>query len=173
MTMAKVKHELSVDYNVENIQEIVDDVNQRYSDIENIVENVVKDYSKDLDDLVAEIKESLAHHQTLTDMELDMYIASIPLQLYYVSSAIEALSVKEDIIKAKRQLIYHLKREEAEGTIDDKNNYAESAVSQETLVRDIFIKASKKLKYKADMALELSTSLKKILSRRMEEYRNQ
>lgn len=169
--MAKISYKLN--YDPENIQNIINDVNNRYNDIESIVENTVAEYSKDLDNLIDAIRESLHNTNSLSDEELDNFIVSIPLQLYYVSSSIEALSVKEDIIKAKRQLSYHLRREEAEGTVADKDNYAEASVLQETLVKDIFVKASKKLKYKADMALELSTSLKKILSRRMEEYKNQ
>lgn len=139
--------------------------------VEEVVDEIVQRYSKELDELVDEVHEVLLKHNTLENYELDIYIAKIPVVLYYVTSSQESVGVREDVSRMIRQKLYIQARQAASGTVADKDSAAEKAVEQETISAAAYTRANKKLKHKCEVALELLSALKKISSRRIEEYR--
>ena len=139
--------------------------------VEEVVDEIVGKYSAELDSLIDEVHDVLLKHQSLENYELDIYIARIPVLLYYVTSAQESIGVREDVSRMIRQKLYIQARQAASGTVADKDTIAERAVEQETLSAAAYARAAKKLKHKSEAALELLSALKKITSRRIEEYR--
>ena len=139
--------------------------------VEEVVNEIVSRYSQELDNLIDEVHKVLLDHGNIENYELDIYIAKIPVLLYYVTSAQESVGVREDVSRMIRQKLYIQARQSATGTVADKDSIAERAVEQETISAAAYARASKKLKHKCETALELLSALKKIISRRMEEYR--
>lgn len=139
--------------------------------VEEVVDEIVNRYSGELDALVNDVHDVLSKHNNLENYEIDIYIAKIPVLLYYVTSAQESVGVREDVSRMIRQKLYIQARQQASGTVADKDSIAEKAVEQETISAAAYARASKKLKHKCEAALELLSALKKIISRRMEEYR--
>ena len=145
-------------------------VKERASVIDDLVNEIVQSHSSELDALIEEIRNSIYNNAELADYELDIFIAKIPLQLYYLSGQLGHLETEESIAKVTQKIAYNEARLRAEGTVSDKDSKAEQAVEQETLVTIVFTRSKKCLQDKRDLALELLNSLKKIVSRRISEY---
>lgn len=155
----KSKH-IEISNSVENNAKLVDDV----------VNELVGQYSKELDAVIAQAHEALSHRSQLADNEIDFFILKIPMSMYYSSVAQEEMGIREDVSRMIRQRLYIDARQSASGTIDDKNTAAEAQVMQETLTAAAYKRATNILKAKNTAAQEVLSAFKKVLSRRMEEY---
>lgn len=131
-----------------------------------ISSDLVSKYCGHLDNLVADIREVVASNQ-LTDEQLEYYILTLANTLYFVGSAQEDLGIKEDTCKAIRQELYNKAREQAKGTVADKDMVATLATQQETIALSIYTRAYRKVKMRMDAGYELLNSLKKVMNRRI------
>ena len=153
---------------IEAIQKRVEGNSQQ---LDNIVQEIVKPYSKDLDNYVSFIKECLADGANPpTDMELEDFCMNLSTYIYFAGAMCEQLGIKDDISKAIWKEVYNTNRDsEVKGTVADKNSIAELASQQEYLVSSCYTRAYKTMKAKVENAQELLQSCKKVLSRRMQE----
>ena len=152
----------------------IDDILKRVSEnsqfIDKMVNEIVSQYSEELDNLMAIIKDSLGTvEHPPTDAELDQMALKLPVTMYYVGEAQEVLGVREDVAKAMKIEIFNKVHGETPGTIADKQAKAELASQQEYVVNVIFSRAYKNIKLKMDSAYEVLASVKKVISRRMME----
>jgi len=167
--MARVEASLAAQFEREIYDKTVAEVEKNSEIIDEVVNELVNRYCKELDELIDNVNETLETYGDIEKFELDIFIIKLPLQLYYISEAQESLGIKEDTAKAIRQVLFNQARDKAVGTIADKDATAERAVEQETLASIAFSRASKKMKHRVEAALELLNSLKKVVSRRMSE----
>ena len=138
--------------------------------LEEIVDNIVTPYSKDLDKYVRLIKDILADENPPTDGELEDFCMNLSTYIYFAGAMCEQLGIKDDISKAIWKEVYNTNRDgEIKGTVADKNTIAELASQQEYLINVCYQRAYKILKSKVENAQELLQSCKKVLSRRMQE----
>lgn len=139
--------------------------------IDEVVNEIIKPYSKDLDNYVLFIKECLADGQNPpTDEELDDWCMNLSTYIYFAGGMQEQLGIRDDISKAVWKEMYNTKRNELDkGTVDDKNSVAELASQQEQLTNICYSRAYKIMKAKVENAQELLGSCKKVLTRRMNE----
>lgn len=153
---------------VKNIQLHVEDNSKVINDI---VDGIIKPYSKDLDEYVAFIRECLQDGQTPpTDAELDDFCMNLSTYIYFASGMVEQLGIRDDIAKAVYKETYHTARQEQDkGTVADKDSIAELNSQQELLTSICYTRAWKTMKAKVESAQELLQSCKKVLSRRMTE----
>ena len=130
-----------------------------------------------LDDYVRYISESLRQPQTVSNDLLDEFILNLPVYIYYASSAVESLGIKEDVslIAKKRKVwetVEHLIKNKIGGsTVASRTAAAESICTKDVLVNDIYSAAYKSAKAKVTYAYEILASCKKVLSRRIEELK--
>lgn len=167
--MAKLSPALATELEMESFRKLNSDVRTNSDTIQSVVEEIVKDYTQDIDALINDIHEKLHSQRELSPYDLDYYEVQIPLCLYYLAEGKSYLDTMKDVSKAMRQVAFNEAREKATGTISDKDAQAEQAVEQETLVAITFDKANKVLQHKHDIALELLTAMKKVTSRRISE----
>ena len=140
--------------------------------MDNVVKEIVTPYVKDLDKYVEFIASILKDGQNPpTNAELDDFCMNLSTYIYFASGMCEYLGIRDDISKAIYREIYHSKRAELDsGTVADKNSLAELQSQNEQLTSICFTRAYKIMRSKVDAAQELLSSIKKVISRRMQEY---
>lgn len=149
----------SIKLRVEDNSHIVDD----------IVNEIITPYCKDLDRYIRFIKDCLKDgEQPPTDCELEDFLMNLSTDIYFASGMCEQLGIRDDIAKAVYRETYNNARDNTtSGTIADKNTMAELESQQEQLISICYTRAYKTMKAKVESAQELLSSCKKCLSRRM------
>ena len=145
------------------------DINSKL--IDGIVNKLVADYCKQLDEYMNHIKQILADpDMPPTDQELEEFTLNLPVLLYFTGEAQETLGVKEDIAKAIKQELYNESFDKSVGTIADKTASAELSTQNEYIAHIAYQRAYKKIKLRMEAANETLQSVKKVMTRRIAEY---
>lgn len=153
----------------------VDDIRKHVEDdssqIDNIVNDIIKPYCKPLDEYVEFIRDLLKDGENPpTDQELDDMCINLATRIYFAGGLCEQLGIRDDISKAVYKEMYHASRASVEkGTVADKDSLAELASQQEYIISGVYTRAYKMMKSKVENAQELLQSIKKIIGRRMQE----
>ena len=153
------------------LENVKNSVENNSSQIQEIVEGIIKPYCKDLDNYVDFIKSILADGENPpTSQELDDFCMNLSVYIYYASGMQEQLGIKDDIARAIYKEMYHSSRDSIDkGTVADKDSLAELASLQEYLVSVCYKRAYNIIKAKVSAAQEMLASVKKVISRRMQE----
>ena len=156
----------------DKISKIRDKVDIDSAKLEEIVHDIIKPYTEDLDNYVDFIRGILKDgNNPPTAQELDDFCMNLSVFIYYASGMQEALGIKDDIAKALYREMYNTCRDNIEkGTVADKDSLAELASQQEALVAALYKRAYNIMKAKVSSAQEVLAACKKIISRRMQEY---
>lgn len=154
-----------------DIKAIREKVEINSKSVEDIVNDIIKPYSEDLDKYVLFIKDCLADGENPpTSAELDDFCMNLSTYIYFAGGMVEQLGIRDDISKALYKEMYHKSRSDLSGgTVADKDSLAELASQQEQLVNVCYNRAWKIMKSKVENAQELLSSCKKVLSRRISE----
>ena len=138
--------------------------------MDGIVNDIIQPYCGDLDAYVNFVRDCLKDgNRPPTNGELEDFCLNLSTQIYFAGGFCEQLGVRDDIAKAVYKETYNTNRDGAGGTVQDKNSLAELASQQEQLVSICYTHAYKTLKAKVDAAQELMSSVKKVLTHRMQE----
>ena len=165
---------MKFDLNELNQDKVIDiqaDVEQNADAIDEIVNDIIRPYCKDLDKYVSFIKDCLkdGENPPTTD-ELDDFCLNLSTFIYFAGGICEQLGIRDDIAKAIYKEMYHSARaSQDKGTVADKDSLAELASQSEFIVSSAYNRAYKTMKSKVDNAQELLSSVKKVLSHRMQE----
>lgn len=160
------------DEELDEIHDIKDTVEANSKTIDNIVDSIIQPYCKDLDKYVLFIKDCLkdGENPPTTD-ELDDFCLNLSTYIYFAGGMCEQLGIRDDIARAVYKEMYHTVRASQDtGTIADKDSLAELASQEQYIVSSSYTRAYKTMKAKVENAQELLGSVKKVLSRRMQEY---
>lgn len=157
--------------NLKEIDNIRDRIENNSSQLENIVNDIINPYCKDLDKYVRFIADCLHDGENPpTDAELEDFCMNLSTYIYFAGGMCEQLGIKDDIGKAIYKEIYNTARANQDsGTVADKNSLAELSTQQEQLTSVCYTRAYKVMKSKVENAQELLSSVKKVLSHRMQE----
>lgn len=144
---------------------------EAHADVLNsIVNEIISPYCKDLDKYISFIRSVLSDGENPpTTDELDDFCLNLSALIYFAGGICEQLGIKDDISKALYKEVYHTSRSEQSGTIADKDSLAELASQQEQITNICYNRAYKTMKSKVDNAQELLSSVKKVLSHRIQE----
>lgn len=153
------------------VSDVMDKVNNLSKDVVEISNNLVAEYCRDLDNWMTTIDNDLRKNNStsIPNDVIEDYILNLASILYFTGSAQEDLGVKEDICKSIRAEIYNKVRENATGTVADKDTAATLASQTETITLAIYSRAYKKVKLRMEAGQEMLNSLKKIMNRRVAE----
>lgn len=151
--------------------EIMSQIENNSSIIEEIVQSIIQPYCEELDKYVDFIKSILKDGENPpTALELDDFCMNLSVYIYYAGSMQERLGIKDDIARAVYKEVYHTSRDKIEkGTVADKDSLAELASQEEALISMAYKRAYGIMKMKVSAAQEILASCKKIISRRMSE----
>lgn len=140
--------------------------------IDEIVNKLVSDYCRPLDDYVRQIQSIVSDSANpVTDQELDDFTLNLSTFLYFAGEGQESLGIREDVAKAVRAELYSRTFDQAEGTVAARNAAAELACQTETVIQIAYSRAYKKVRFRVDCGNELLQSIKKVLTRRTEVYK--
>ena len=159
------------DEDLENINKIQEDVEDKSKIIDDIVYDIIQPYCEGLDKYVLFIKDCLkdGENPPTTD-ELDDFCLNLSTYIYFAGGMCEQLGIRDDIAKAVYKEMYHTARASQEkGTVADKDSLAELASQEQFIVSSSYTRAYKTMKAKVENAQELLSSVKKVLSRRIQE----
>lgn len=159
------------DEDLDRVLDKKDDIEEKSKVIDTIVEGIIQPYCKDLDNYVKFIKECLkdGENPPTTD-ELDDFCLNLSTYIYFAGGMTEQLGIRDDIAKAVYKEIYHTARaSQDKGTVADKDSLAELASQEEYIISSSYTRAYKTMKAKVENAQELLSSVKKVLSRRIQE----
>ena len=159
------------DEELEHVLDIEDDVEEKSKVLDTIVEGIILPYCRDLDNYVLFIKDCLkdGENPPTTD-ELDDFCLNLSTYIYFAGGMCEQLGIRDDVAKAVYKEMYHTARaNQDKGTVADKDSLAELASQEEYIVSVSYTRAYKTMKAKVENAQELLQSVKKVLSRRMQE----
>ena len=166
--MAKENYKALTDnIDLEKLNLLDDRIKTKSFDINNIVNKIVSDYCKPLDDLMKDISNMLNDAVRPSDEELDAWSVKLASCLYFAGQGVETIGVKQDVAKAYKMEKYNNAYDETDGTISDKTAYAELKSQEEYLIHVIYTRAYKKANQKLDAGNEMLSSIKKVISRRM------
>lgn len=131
-----------------------------------IVDRIVNKYSRELDEIIENMKEILKDSDNLDDETLLYYTSSIPTFIYFCGNGLEALGVEKDTASAIKKELYADAYMKATGTVKDKSSEAFNTSLQETFIEVAYDRAYKKLKLKMENAVLVANSVKKVLDYR-------
>lgn len=135
--------------------------------IEDIVYNITREYTKQLDDIMVICRQIFTSGEKITNEELEDLLTQLPSALYFVNEGQEFVGLREDIAKITKTTNYNIIRAKATGTVADKNTTAELSVINEELNRIIYQRSYKMIKSKVEMGQEMINSLKRVYDARM------
>lgn len=155
----------------EEIQKLEGNVEINSKQLEEIVNNIIRPYSRDLDKYVSFIKDCLKDgEQPPTTQELEDWCMNLSTYIYFASGMTEYLGIRDDIAKAIYKEMYNNHRNSLDkGTVADKNSLAELASQEEAIISAAYTRSYKIMKNKIENAQELLGSCKKVLSHRITE----
>ena len=161
---------VSGEIDLDDIANIIGKVETNGAVINEIVNKLVAEYCKSLDEDMDFVKTLVEDEDNPpTDRELDDFTLNIPVLLYFTGEAQETLGVKEDIANAVRMELFNEAFDNATGTVADKTAAAGLASQSEYIVHVVYQRAYKKMKLKMEAAGETLNSVKKIITRRISE----
>lgn len=146
-------------------------VKQHSKDITDIVNGLVKRYSKELDEFVEVVQKylQLVKEGTMEvyDTEtLELQAIKLPTLLYFAGDGLEILGAESDVAEYRRKELYNQVISELSTekyTIPDKKAEAEKRTEYEAMVTEIYDRAYKQLKLKIEHATKLLESMKKVM----------
>ena len=152
----------------EKVLKTLDRIDNNSELLDSVVNGLVDKYCSDLDKLMKDAKNIINDVENpITNDELDSFIMRLSTTLYFTGEAQESLGIKEDIARAVEREVYNRAHSEAKGTVSDKDVAAQIASQQEFVTLTAISRAYKKIKLRMDCGLELLSSFKKVVSRRM------
>ena len=161
---------LSENIDKKSVDKILNRVDENSDIVDKLTNEVVAKFCEPLDKLMETIKAIVENDDDPpTDLELDQMTLKLPVNLYFVGEAQEALGIREDVAKAVKMDVYNKVRNEVSGTVADKDSKAELASQQEYIVHCVYSRAYKKVKNRMEAGYEMLNSVKKVINRRMVE----
>ena len=154
----------------ERIAELEDNVEMNSRQLDNIVNEIVTPYVRDLDKYVLFVRDLLKDAENPpTTQELEDICMNMSTYIYFASGTAEYLGIRDDIAKAVYKEMYNTSRTAlTKGTVQDKDSIATLHSQEEAIISAAYTRAYKIVKAKVDSAQELLSSAKKVLSHRIQ-----
>lgn len=142
--------------------------------VQNIADSFLEPYCHDLDIFMDALTKKIVTNPSvsLANEEIEQDLLQLTSLLYYATNASENLGIKADLAETMRKDVYNTVLISTNGTIIDKNATADASSLGEKIIQIGYQRAYNKIRAKVQMALEMQTTLKKILSNRMLELDN-
>ena len=139
-------------------------------DVERIVVGVVNKFCSELDKLHAVMKEKILE-KSYTVEELEHWALVLPIFSYEIGERQEIVGIREDMAKMVKEEVYNRIFLDAGGSVQAKKSEAEIQTTMEQLYHTAYARAYRIIRQKNEATLEIINSIKKILSRQLEEKR--
>ena len=139
---------------------------QKNKEIQELLFDIYEKPTRELDNYLEDIREQLLG-KNITTSQLEDFIITIPLHLYWLITETEELGIQEDFAKLQKNEVYNKALSIAQGKVDEKRALAENESQTQAIIHMAYSRAYKLMKGKIEMAQELLNSCKKILTLRI------
>jgi hypothetical protein len=137
--------------------------------IDKLCQDMVKNYSQDLDELMQNVKNLLSCDDEITTEEFEIIALKLPTLLYFTASSAEFVGIRVDVSKAyEKEKFANTYINLSSGTVKEKEYIANEATQAEYIVTIVTTRTYKQLQQKIQAGFELLSAVKKILTRRMQ-----
>lgn len=162
---------------INNVEEYIKDISGKVSTLDVFFNNVIDEYSSNLDNLMKGIKQDILDVGNVPINVLENYFIKLSTEVYFMSSTVEKLGLFDSLSKAKAQETYDTKyleyqQEKVDGkkpTVAEISAKANLESMYDETLAGIYAKAYKTIKNKISAAETMISTLSKILSHRMQE----
>ena len=152
-----------------NINDVVKTINTNSVPLQELVNSIVAESCGGLDDYMQSIDNMLIKDSDIPTETIENMMLNINSMLYWIGNGLEQVTIRESMAKMVHDEVYNKAYNSAEGTIGDKKASAILEAQQEDIIKTCFTAALKLYQFKIDRAAEMSSALKKILTRRISE----
>ena len=173
--MAKVNLSLLNDMDKGNIDEVIDSNKENMNYFIEISDSLIKSYTNDLDNLMLKINEEVIQNEA-SDSQLEEFSMELSNMLYFMGSKLEQVGIKDDLAKLATKEVFnnsYLNNSVNPGakklTVAELTANAENDSKYESVLNSIYTRTYKMFKFKIDAAYEMLSTIKKILSKRMQD----
>ena len=162
------------DLNPDKINEVVRSTENNVDYFTTISDKIVTSVTTDLENLMLRIKQNTVG-QDVSDDDLEQFIMELSNLLYFMGSRLENMGIKDDLSKIAAKEVYNnayidmLKTENKKPTVAELSAKSDDISKYETIMNTIYSRAYKQIKFKIDAAYEMLNSLRKIITKRMQE----
>jgi len=157
---------MSID--VQEITKKLSRVDKSGSELDVIVNSIVTQYCKELDDFISKIYSMISDKNIdVPDVDIEYMVLQLPCLMYFLSGKMEDLGLREDVAKGIEKEKYNEILFSAEGKVSEKEGAAQNGSKEEYIVSAICSRAYRKLKARLDYASATLESLKKVLTNRI------
>lgn len=161
----------------DKLNELVDTVEQNVEYYVGISDKIVESYTSDFDALMSDLKRDIIENEP-NDILLEKYVLELNNTLYFLSSKLESIGIRDDLSKmATKEVFNAAYLESREKDMERKNKttvaeltaIAEDASKYENILNSIYSRVYKQIKMKMDAGYDMVNTLRKIITRRMQD----
>ena len=161
--------------NVGKIDSVVESTEENSQEFTNISDTIVKAHTEELDNLMADMNNDVVK-QEASDLVLERYCLELSNMLYFMGQKLENIGIKDDLSKLAAKEVYNdaylnapTDEKGKKPTVAELTAVAENESRYETIMNNIYSRAYKQIKFKIDAGYDMLSSLRKIISKRMQE----
>lgn len=160
--------------NSEALSKLIQEVKEESSAVVKFSNDLVAEYVKDLDDVIAELEQIMdsigeASIEDIPDSQIEYYCLKIPALMYRAGVKVEELGMQADIASNSKRTAQNEAMLKVSGTVPEKKARVEQLTEDKVLVEAIYRRAYSTLKTKLEMAEKVYSGLKKSLTKRIAE----
>lgn len=161
----------------DRVQELMSDTNNNVEYFNKVATETAIKYTEPLDKLMRKIYSNVVNKDA-TDAQLEKYYLELTNTVYFMGDKLEQLNINGDMAKASEKEVYNnaylanqVKDSEKKNktTVAENQAVAEQESQYEAVVSSIYDHAYKMVKFKIDAAKDMINTLRKVISRRMQE----
>lgn len=161
----------------EKVKELMKDTDNNVEYFNNVATETANKYTEVLDNLMKIIYGGVVKNNA-TDEQLEKYYLELTNVVYFMGDKLEQLNISGDMAKASEKEVYNkaylsnqIKDSEKKNktTVAENQAVAEQESQYEAVVSSIYEHAYKMVKFKIDAAKDMINTLRKVISRRMQE----
>ena len=161
----------------EKVQELMNDTDNNVEYFNKVATETAIKYTEPLDKLMRKIYSNVVNKDA-TDAQLEKYYLELTNTVYFMGDKLEQLNINGDMAKASEKEVYNnaylanqVKDSEKKNktTVAENQAVAEQESQYEAVVSSIYDHAYKMVKFKIDAAKDMINTLRKVISRRMQE----
>lgn len=159
------------------VGDVLAEVHNNVAEIESLSDQVVCSYTSTLDHVMQRIYEELQRENLPVDL-LEQYSLELSNILYFMGDSLENLGIYDDISKAMYKETYNraylsnqVKDTEKRNktTVAENQAHADEQAKPQAAANAIYARAYKRVKYKIEAAQEMVNTLRKIITKRIQE----
>ncbi len=161
----------------EKVEDLMHSTNSNVEYFNKVSTETAIKYTELLDKLMRKIYSNVVSKEA-TDEQLEKYYLELTNTIYFMGDKLEQLNISCDMAKASEKEIYNkaylsnqVKDTEKKNktTVAENQAVAEQESQYEAVVSSIYDHAYKMVKFKIDAAKDMINTLRKVISRRMQE----